>query len=224
LSKKIPLVLFLMVCILDLVGVYFEHNTIIFMAKPFLMITLIWYYIVNTKTVNKLFVAGLFFSFLGDVLLLGTGELYFILGLLFFLIAHVFYIIMVIKLLKNTKMTQVLLASIPYLIIFTSLLTILYSGLGEMKIPVIVYAITITVLGISSLSLYLQNKNKTHLILVFGVLIFIISDSVLALNMFYKEQSIYPLLIISTYVIAQYLICRFVLLNEIKNIKINGDS
>ncbi len=223
-SKKIPLVLFLMVCILDLVGVYFEHNTIIFMAKPFLMITLIWYYIVNTKTVNKLFVAGLFFSFLGDVLLLGTGELYFILGLLFFLIAHVFYIIMVIKLLKNTKMTQVLLASIPYLIIFTSLLTILYSGLGEMKIPVIVYAITITVLGISSLSLYLQNKNKTHLILVFGVLIFIISDSVLALNMFYKEQSIYPLLIISTYVIAQYLICRFVLLNEIKNIKINGDS
>ena len=206
-----------MVCILDLVGVYFEHNTIIFMAKPFLMITLIWYYIVNAKTVNKLFVAGLFFSFLGDVLLLGTGELYFILGLLFFLIAHVFYIIMVVKLLKNTKMAQVLLASIPYLLIFTSLLTTLYSGLGEMKIPVIVYAITITVLGISSLSLFLQNKNKTHLILVFGVLIFIISDSVLALNMFYKEQSIYPLLIISTYVIAQYLICRFVLLNEIKN-------
>jgi len=217
LSKKIPLSLFLMVCILDLVGVYFEHNTIIFMAKPFLMITLIWYYIVNAKTVNKLFVAGLFFSFLGDVLLLGTGELYFILGLLFFLIAHVFYIIMVVKLLKNTKMAQVLLASIPYLLIFTSLLTTLYSGLGEMKIPVIVYAITITVLGISSLSLFLQNKNKTHLILVFGVLIFIISDSVLALNMFYKEQSIYPLLIISTYVIAQYLICRFVLLNEIKN-------
>ncbi len=216
-SKKIPLSLFLMVCILDLVGVYFEHNTIIFMAKPFLMITLIWYYIVNAKTVNKLFVAGLFFSFLGDVLLLGTGELYFILGLLFFLIAHVFYIIMVVKLLKNTKMAQVLLASIPYLLIFTSLLTTLYSGLGEMKIPVIVYAITITVLGISSLSLFLQNKNKTHLILVFGVLIFIISDSVLALNMFYKEQSIYPLLIISTYVIAQYLICRFVLLNEIKN-------
>jgi len=217
LDKKIPLSLFIIVCILDLIGIYLEHTTIIFMAKPFLMITLFWYYIVNTKTVNKLFVVGLFFSFLGDVLLLGTGELYFILGLLFFLIAHVFYIIMVVKLLKSTKLSQVLLASIPYLLIFTSLLIILYSGLGDMKIPVIVYAITITVLGISTLILFLQNKTKTHLILVFGVLIFIISDSVLALNMFYKKQPIYPLLIISTYVIAQYLICRFVLLNEIKN-------
>ena len=178
------------------------------------MITLFWYYAVNAKRVNKLLITGLFFSFLGDVLLLGTGDLYFILGLLFFLIAHVFYIIMVVKLLKSTKLSQVLIASIPYLFIFYFLLSILYSGLGDMKIPVIVYAITITVLGISSLSLFLQNKTKTHLVLVFGVLIFIISDSVLALNMFYKEQAIYPLLIISTYVIAQYLICRFVLLNE----------
>lgn len=215
-NKKIPLLLFIIVCILDLIGIYLEQSILIFIAKPLLMITLFWYYAVNAKRINKLFVAGLFFSFLGDVLLLGSGELYFILGLLFFLIAHVFYIIMVVKLLKSTKLSQVLIASIPYLLIFYFLLNILYSGLRDMKIPVIVYAITITVLGISSLSLFLQNKTKTHLVLVFGVLIFIISDSVLALNMFYKEQAIYPLLIISTYVIAQYLICRFVLLNEKK--------
>ena len=208
--------LYIIVCILDLIGIYLENSILIFTAKPLLMITLFWYYMVNAKRVNKLLVTGLFFSFLGDVLLLGSGDLYFILGLLFFLIAHVFYILMVVKLLKSTKLSQVLIASIPYFLIFTSLLTILYSGLGDMKIPVIVYAITITVLGISSLTLFLQNKTISHLGLVFGVLIFIISDSVLALNMFYKKQAIYPILIISTYVIAQYLICRFVLLNENK--------
>ena len=180
------------------------------------MITLFWYYFVNAKTVNKHFVTGLFFSFLGDVLLLGSGELYFIFGLLSFLIAHVFYIIMVVKLLKNTKLSQVLLASIPYLVIFIVLLTILYSGLDEMKIPVIVYAVTISVLGISSLTFFLQNKSRINLVLVFGVLIFILSDSVLAINMFYYKQSYYPLLIMITYVIAQFLICRFVLLNKHK--------
>ncbi len=216
-NKKIPILLFTIVCILDLIGVYFEQNTIIFMAKPLIMVTLIWYYFVNTKTLNKLFVAGLFFSFLGDVLLMGNGELHFILGLLFFLIAHVFYIILVVNLLKNTKLSQVILASIPYLLLFTVLLTILYSGLGEMKIPVIIYALTISVLGMSSLVLFLQNKVKTNLVLVLAVLIFIISDTVLALNMFYKKQSFYPILIMITYVIAQYLICRFVLLNERKN-------
>jgi hypothetical protein len=44
-----------------------------------------------------------------------------------------------------------------------------------------------------------------------GVLIFISSDTILALNLFYKTQSFYPLLIMMTYVLAQYLICRFVL-------------
>jgi len=172
---------------------------------------------VTTKTVNKLFVAGLFFSFLGDVLLLGSGELYFIFGLLFFLIAHVFYILMVLKLVKKPLISQVITAIIPYLIIFIVLLNLLYSGLNGMRIPVIVYALTISFLGTSSLVLFLQNKEKTFLILVIGVLLFIISDSVLALNMFYKKQAIYPLLIMSTYVTAQYLICRFVLLNERKN-------
>ena len=181
------------------------------------MTTLLWYYMVTAKTVNKLFVAGLFFSFLGDVLLLGSGELYFIFGLLFFLIAHIFYIIMVLKLLKKLRLSQVMLAIIPYLIIFIVLLNILYSGLGGMRIPVIIYAVTISIFGTSSLLLFLQNREKIFLILVFGVLLFIISDAVLALNMFYEKQAIYPLLIMSTYVTAQYLICRFVLLNERKN-------
>jgi len=180
------------------------------------MITLFWYYYVNSKSLNKLFVAGLFFSFLGDVLLLGTGELYFILGLLFFLIAHVFYILMVLKLLKKTQISQILIASVPYLLVFIALINVLYSGLGEMKIPVIVYAITISVFGMTSLILFLQNKTNTTFLLVLGVLIFITSDAVLALNMFYEKQTFYPLLIMLTYVIAQFLICKFVLLNSIK--------
>ena len=215
-NKTIPLYIFIIICILDFIGIYFEKTTIIFIAKPLLMITLFWYYFVNTKALNKPFVMGLFFSFLGDVLLLGTGKLYFIFGLLFFLTAHVFYIVMVLKLLKKTRFSQILMASIPYLLIFISLLNVLYSGLGEMKIPVIVYAITISVFGMSSLILFLQNKSKTTLLLVLGVLIFITSDAVLALNMFYKKQSFYPLLIMVTYVMAQFLICKFVLLNSIK--------
>ena len=68
----------------------------------------------------------------------------------------------------------------------------------------------------NSLILFLQNKTKPTFLLVLGVLIFITSDAVLALNMFYEKQTFYPLLIMLTYVIAQFLICKFVLLNSIK--------
>lgn len=210
-NKFLPLIAFILFCIIDFLGIYLEKQMMINFAKPMLMITLFWYYYSNTKILNKHFVLGLFFSFLGDVLLLGTGELYFIFGLVFFLIAHVFYIIMVFKILQNTKLKEFLIAGVPFLILFFILMSILYDGLGTMRIPVIVYALTISFFGVVSLVLFLQTKTKISLLLLIGVLIFITSDTVLALNLFNEKQSFYPLLIMMTYVLAQYLICRFVL-------------
>ena len=198
-------------CLIDFFGIYLDKQMMINFAKPMLMITLFWYYYSNAKKLNKYFVLGLFFSFLGDILLLGTGEMYFVFGLLFFLIAHVFYIIIVLKIIQITKPKEFIIASVPFLLLFLVLMNVLYAGLGSMKIPVIIYAMTISFFGIVSLILYLQAKTKISLLLLVGVLTFIASDIILALNLFYKKQSFYPLLIMMTYVLAQYLICRFVL-------------
>jgi len=210
-NKIIPLIAFVLFSLIDFYGIYLEKQLMVNFAKPMLMITLFWYYYSNAKKLNKYFVLGLFFSFLGDILLLGAGEMYFVFGLLFFLIAHVFYIIMVLKIIQITKPKEFIIASVPFLLLFLVLMNVLYAGLGSMKIPVIIYAMTISFFGIVSLILYLQAKIKISLLLLVGVLTFITSDTILALNLFYKKQSFYPLLIMMTYVLAQYLICRFVL-------------
>ena len=210
-NKIIPLIAFVLFSLIDFYGIYLDKQLMVNFAKPMLMITLFWYYYSNTKQLNKYFVLGLFFSFLGDLLLLGTGEVYFIFGLLFFLIAHVFYIIMVLKIIQITKPKEFIIAGVPFLLLFLVLMNVLYAGLGAMKIPVIIYAMTISFFGIVSLILYQQAKTKISLLLLVGVLTFITSDTILALNLFYKKQSFYPLLIMMTYVLAQYLICRFVL-------------
>ena len=210
-NKILPLIAFMLFCLIDFFGIYLDKQMMVDFAKPMLMITLFWYYYSNAKKLNKYFVLGLFFSFLGDILLLGTGEMYFVFGLLFFLIAHVFYIIIVLKIIQITKPKEFIIASVPFLLLFLVLMNVLYAGLGAIKIPVIIYAITISFFGIVSLILYLQAKTKISLLLLVGVLTFITSDTILALNLFYKKQSFYPLLIMMTYVLAQYLICRFVL-------------
>ncbi len=210
-NKIVPLTAFMLFCLIDFFGIYLDKQMMVNFAKPMLMITLFWYYYSNAKKLNKYFVLGLFFSFLGDILLLGTGEMYFVFGLLFFLIAHVFYIIIVLKIIQITKPKEFIIASVPFLLLFLVLMNVLYAGLGSMKIPVIIYAMTISFFGIVSLILYLQAKTKISLLLLVGVLTFITSDTILALNLFYKKQSFYPLLIMMTYVLAQYLICRFVL-------------
>ena len=210
-NKILPLIAFMLFCLIDFFGIYLDKQMMVGFAKPMLMITLFWYYYSNAKKLNKYFVLGLFFSFLGDILLLGAGEMYFVFGLLFFLIAHVFYIIIVLKIIQITKPKEFIIASVPFLLLFLVLMNVLYAGLGSMKIPVIIYAMTISFFGIVSLILYLQAKTKISLLLLVGVLTFIASDTILALNLFYKKQSFYPLLIMMTYVLAQYLICRFVL-------------
>ena len=210
-NKILPLIAFMLFCLIDFFGIYLDKQMMVNFAKPMLMITLFWYYYSNAKKLNKYFVLGLFFSFLGDILLLGAGEMYFVFGLLFFLIAHVFYIIIVLKIIQITKPKEFIIASVPFLLLFLVLMNVLYAGLGIMKIPVIIYAVTISFFGIVSLILYLQAKIKISLLLLVGVLTFIASDIILALNLFYKKQSFYPLLIMMTYVLAQYLICRFVL-------------
>jgi uncharacterized membrane protein YhhN len=210
-NKILPLIAFMLFCLIDFFGIYLDKQMMVNFAKPMLMITLFWYYYSNAKKLNKYFVLGLFFSFLGDILLLGTGEMYFVFGLLFFLIAHVFYIIIVLKIIQITKPKEFIIASVPFLLLFLVLMNVLYAGLGAIKIPVIIYAITISFFGIVSLILYLQAKTKISMLLLVGVLTFITSDTILALNLFYKKRSFYPLLIMMTYVLAQYLICRFVL-------------
>ena len=209
--RKLPLIAFIIFSLIDFFGIYLEKQWMVYLAKPMLMTTLFGYYYLNKKSDNLFFVLGLLFSLFGDLFLLGSGELYFILGLIFFLIAHVFYIIMVFKILLEIKLKDFMIAGIPYLLLFLILINVLYDGLGSMKIPVIIYAMTISFLGVFSLLLFLQSRTKTSLILLFGVLIFITSDTILALNLFYEKQSFYPILIMTTYVMAQFLICKFVL-------------
>ncbi len=193
--RKLPLIAFIIFSLIDFFGIYLEKQWMIYLAKPMLMTTLFGYYYLNKKSDNLFFVLGLLFSLFGDLFLLGSGELYFILGLIFFLIAHVFYIIMVFKILLEIKLKDFMIAGIPYLLLFLILINVLYDGLGSMKIPVIIYAMTISFLGVFSLLLFLQSRTKTSLLLLFGVLIFITSDTILALNLFYEKQSFYPILI-----------------------------
>jgi uncharacterized membrane protein YhhN len=209
--RKLPLIAFIIFSLIDFFGIYLEKQWMVYIAKPMLMTTLFGYYYLNKKSDNLFFVLGLLFSLFGDLFLLGSGELYFILGLIFFLIAHVFYIIMVFKILLEIRLKDFMIAGIPYLLLFLILINVLYDGLGSMKIPVIIYAMTISFLGVVSLLLFLQSRTKTSLLLLFGVLVFITSDTILALNLFYEKQSFYPILIMTTYVMAQFLICKFVL-------------
>lgn len=202
-------ILFLIVVFLHIAGVMFNEE-LAFLSKPFLMISLVLVYMVSVKKPNFWFVSALFFSFWGDVLLL-FKEQFFVFGLGSFLLAHILYIKITSKFIKKISLQKVILICLPFLVFLISLIFLINENLGEMKIPVIIYGIVISSFGAVSLLNYNQEKSTTNLWLFLGAVIFIISDSLIAINRFYKPKEMYQVCIMITYIVAQYLICKAVI-------------
>jgi len=147
-------------------------------------------------------------SFFGDVLLLFTGKLFFIAGLVFFLLAHVLFIKIVISRIKESNLLKVIFSAIPFLIVFAFLIFTLKNSLQEMLLPVIIYGLTISTFGTVSLIDFLNKKSKKSMLMLFGAIFFMISDSLLAINKFYNPAHVLEVVVMVTYVLAQYLIFK----------------
>ena len=199
-KSKILQVILAIVFAIDLFFIFNNQTELRFFTKPLLLPILILMYFSQVKSaktqLDKFFLAGLTLSFFGDLFLLFKWG--FLAGLVSFLLAHVFYIISFRKkfhksIWKFWPMILGLYASI--------LLVFLFPYLKEMKIPVLIYAVVISVMMFSSLKT--NNRN-----LIIGALLFLISDTLLSVNLFVKPLMILNLLVMITYVLAQWILVR----------------
>ena len=181
-----------------------------YITKPSLLIALIVYYFVKSKALSNkiraLTLIALVFSLLGDILLMLVDQSpnYFMLGLISFLLAHVFYCL-VFLLYRNPKANPKSLI-IVLAIYAIGLFYLLKDGLDNLLIPVSVYIIIILLMVVTA---FLRQKNvasKSFNLVFLGAILFVISDSVLALNKFYMPLSFSGIGIMSTYALAQFFI------------------
>ncbi|WP_420553141.1 lysoplasmalogenase [Tenacibaculum aiptasiae] len=202
-------ILFLLVAITDVYAVITETKSleIEIIFKPLLMTTLVIVYLVSVKKPNFWLISALFFSFWGDVFLLDEVN-YFVFGLGSFLIAHIMYIKMTSQLLKKPSINKILKAAIIFIALFGGVLFLIIDNLGEMLLPVIVYGVAISAFGTSALLNYQQEKSTENTWLLLGAILFIASDSLIALNNFYTPKKLFVIAIIVLYVVSQYLIVK----------------
>lgn len=223
-KKYLPrtfLFVFLLVSLIDIIAILNSNSLWQTIAKPLIIPALLAYYISSSKTSNKFYILALIFSFVGDVLLLDKSNM-FLFGIGAFLITQVLYIYIFSKGLKASPKRKIILAFLPFLLFFLVLIGILKPGLKDFFVPVVIYGAAISVFGSISLLKYLVKKDSVNLKLFIGATIFILSDSLIALHKFHEPRSIYPVAIMFTYIIAQYLIAVFMLESEKKSIN-KGD-
>lgn len=207
-SKQIPLKsLFFSVSILHLGGIIIHSTPLQAITKPLLMPVLLALYTASVSKTNKWYIAALVFAFLGDVFLMDKDR-YFIVGIALFLITQLMYIKIISSRLRRSTGLEKTLAILPFVLFYVSLISSIKDNLNELLLPVMIYGMVISIFGILATLNYVTSRTKNTLILFIGAILFIASDSMIALNSFYRPQPYYGFLIMLTYVTAQYFICR----------------
>ncbi|ULQ56189.1 lysoplasmalogenase [Flavihumibacter rivuli] len=206
------LYLFGITLVVHLVAIATDSTLVRFITKPLLLAFLMAYFIAANKQsplLRNWVLLGLFFSWLGDIFLMNEGDKFFLAGLSSFLIAHILYIIFFLRVRKQVSPAKpwniiVLVALSLYVGIFYFFLA---KGLNEsMKVPVFVYALTIATMLACSLHAFGRDWNKTALYCGLGAALFVLSDSVLAINQFLTPFKGAGLAIMASYALAQYFI------------------
>jgi len=206
-------IVFLLVAIADVYAVITQTKNIEMIFKPLLMTSLAVVYLVSVKKPSFWLLSALFFSFWGDVFLLDKTN-FFVFGLASFLVAHVVYIKITTSFLYKDSVVKILTSAIPFVLLFVGLLGLIYNNLGEMLLPVLVYGIAISTFGTAALLNYRQQKKTANSWLLLGAILFIASDSLIALNNFYMPKPLFNIAIIVLYIVSQYLIVKAIIAKE----------
>ncbi len=196
----------------DIIGIAANFPLLHYAAKPLLIPVLIILLASVTAAVTgkKLMLVALFFSWLGDILLMFEPKhaLFFIFGLVCFLSTHILYIIYFLSI-RSEKVS--LLKKYPVLIVAVvaygvSLVWLLFPHLADLKIPVLVYAAVICSMLLCSMHIFLKLNKKAGVFYLSGAAAFVLSDSLLAVNKFYQPFAYAGVFIMLTYCAAQYFI------------------
>ena len=204
---------FLIISVIHLIGQILEEPLIHDVTKPFLIPALAYFF---KKTcvpspLNRLVYFALVFSWLGDVLLIFVpwNSLFFILGLGGFLIAQLIYTFININFIDDSNPKPIFTWQASFVAAYGIIYFILIKeSLGAVLIPVAIYCAVITLMGVTAIGRLNRSNKESFDFVLLGALLFIISDSVIGLNRFAGPVDFAGPIVMSTYLLAQYLLVR----------------
>ena len=185
--------------LLYVLGDFFKNNFLRYTFKPLSTVIIILYTVFQYPEVSELYkyliIAALIFSLAGDIFIMLPHDK-FVQGIAAFFIAHMLFILAFVT---DIGLSFNWIWLIPLLIYAIIFLKLILPKTGKLKIPVLVYTIVIVSFlwqAIGRNGIAMSDSSKYAL---FGAILFVASDSILAYTRFFKEYKISSFLIHSTY-------------------------
>jgi len=215
-KSKAILIFYIIIGALQVIGILWQI-TLLHQSLKVLLMPVLAFYLWNSieeKSKNNLFllsILALAFSYSGDIILMipGNNPLFFIGGLVSFLVAHLFYtkLFTTLSPLNKNILKKNPIWIIAIILFLKAFLSYLVPKIDTtLKIPVIVYALIICTMLLSTLNLKEKIGKRPHNMIVAGAILFVLSDSILAIIKFdptFRGMTIMHALVMKTYISAQ---------------------
>ena len=197
----------------NVVGAATDATALADATKPLLMpLLLVWVLVASrgagSDRVLRWLEAGIAAAWLGDLLLMGEGDLWFAGGLAAFLVMQLCYLRSITLIPGPGLVRAWRIAIVPYVLLWLALNALVLPGAGDMRIPVLVYSTVIIVTAVAALDLVLRVPRPLGWRVAFGALVFVLSDALIAMTAFgpLSPAPAWSAVIMATYVVAQAMI------------------
>jgi len=220
--KKINLflhILIIPVFIAELISRWNSFHNLDYITKPWLLIWIGVYFYLNTQTIRKeLFVyLAFFFSWIGDLFLMvsNINGLYFYAGVGGFFLAQLSYIRVFTEKQVKGYLFRNPVWLIPFILYLSGMLYLITGGMQGVMIPIIViYSFSLISMSAAAMNRKNMVSDKSFYFVFLGSVLFVISDSLIAINKFYIQLESASFLVMLTYFSAQYLIMQGLLAKD----------
>lgn len=179
-------------------------------SKPFILLSLLGFYILAARTPSTAIILALIFSWIGDVLLIPKGVKWFTAGGIAFMISHAFFIAGYCKDIAFSKIPAALIIFLA--VFFTATVVYIFSKLKPhlpkaLFYPMFLYLLINGAMNCFAIFRCVSNPALGTVVTAIGAALFFISDTTLFFVRFNKESRLKThFLVMLTYSIGELLI------------------
>jgi len=192
-------------------------------TKPFLLLLIIFYYVFSSDNISIILISALLTSWIGDILLMGKGNKWFVAGGISFMLSHFLFIAVYACNLFTKSLDGIIWwIVVPAAIIYYGISLLIVKALKpttpkSMLVPMYIYLLCNSTMNVFSLMQLMSFHTTGSVIAYIGAVLFFISDCTLYLVRYYKNENMIfkrHFTVMLTYVLGEFLIAQGILILE----------
>ncbi len=192
----------------------FSLKQMLSVFKPMLIPTILVLYLLTSSKNNWVYISSLFFALSSNVFLLFSTPVFLLYGNLAILLFFILAIMLVLKRIEKFLLLPFIIATLPFLFIFSSLLNLTMTTESPSFIPSAINGLLLSVLAGLSLSAYVMNDSKANSWLAISTLLFIVLAFLFMIQKYYLANIAFQPISALVFSFAHYAFYKFVIESE----------